>query len=531
MTGPAPSRSRRQIEHDLLVDGHPARIQLDAEGPPRSAGDGRAEQRPADAGERVEHELAGPAEELDEAGHQPRRLVGAVRLAGGVPELGRIGRRQHRLREVEPLLAGQLVERVVGVRRRAAVGHAAQRSRARRTSRPDGRNHGSSAAERGLEWPPCPAGTRARGSWGARTRSRGSPPSSSATSGRAPGDAHRAARPASGSAGSSTRRSAASAGSRSRCASCAAAPSGRHGRAVRSGRAGRRAGARRALRRRPRRRPRSRRRRYRTPHARIAARLDAHRPAAVDPARGCARTPPGAPARGRPRRARPARRAAARPARHRGPASRRCGDPRARHVPRPDRLGPAAGDHRLGPARHRPARRPMDQRAGVHRRGAPTAWSDSRCRSSIATNSPRSSRASRASGRRPASCSWSPSAPAAVPLVAEELLAARRELPTASLTGSFEDLVLGRLVVRSPECRRVLRLLAPAGRPLDPEHLAAVADDFEVGDRPTGPRAPSSGPAAGRRDPRRGPGRGPGRGDRARFPGRARRRGRVPATS
>ena len=48
------------------------------------------------------------------------------------------------------------------------------------------------------------------------------------------------------------------------------------------------------------------------------------------------------------------------------------------------------------------------------------------------------------------------------PLLAEELLAARRELPTVSLTSSFEDLVLARVGARSTECRRVLRLLAPA---------------------------------------------------------------------
>ena len=53
-----------------------------------------------------------------------------------------------------------------------------------------------------------------------------------------------------------------------------------------------------------------------------------------------------------------------------------------------------------------------------------------------------------------------------IPLVVEELLAARRELPTASLTDSFDDLVMARVAARSPECRRVLRLLAPAGRPL-----------------------------------------------------------------
>jgi DNA-binding CsgD family transcriptional regulator/tetratricopeptide (TPR) repeat protein len=66
------------------------------------------------------------------------------------------------------------------------------------------------------------------------------------------------------------------------------------------------------------------------------------------------------------------------------------------------------------------------------------------------------------------------------PLVAEELLAARRELPAVSLTSSFQDIVLARIAVRSPEARRVLRLLAPASRPLDRESLAAIADAFEA---------------------------------------------------
>ena len=55
-----------------------------------------------------------------------------------------------------------------------------------------------------------------------------------------------------------------------------------------------------------------------------------------------------------------------------------------------------------------------------------------------------------------------------LPLVAEELLAARRELPSASLTGSFDDLIIARLAVRSRECRRVLRLMSLAERPLTP---------------------------------------------------------------
>jgi DNA-binding CsgD family transcriptional regulator/tetratricopeptide (TPR) repeat protein len=67
-----------------------------------------------------------------------------------------------------------------------------------------------------------------------------------------------------------------------------------------------------------------------------------------------------------------------------------------------------------------------------------------------------------------------------VPLIAEELLAARRELSGASLTGRFEDLVIARLALRSPECRRLLRLLAPAGRPLTIAELADVAAAYEL---------------------------------------------------
>jgi DNA-binding CsgD family transcriptional regulator/tetratricopeptide (TPR) repeat protein len=67
-----------------------------------------------------------------------------------------------------------------------------------------------------------------------------------------------------------------------------------------------------------------------------------------------------------------------------------------------------------------------------------------------------------------------------MPLVAEELIAARRELSGAALTGRFEDLVIARLALRSPECRRVLRLLAPAGRPLTTSELADVAAAYEL---------------------------------------------------
>ncbi len=65
------------------------------------------------------------------------------------------------------------------------------------------------------------------------------------------------------------------------------------------------------------------------------------------------------------------------------------------------------------------------------------------------------------------------------PLIAEEVLAARRELPGVSLGSTLDELALARLARRAPECRRVLRLLAPAGRPLDRGELAAVAMTFE----------------------------------------------------
>ena len=66
-----------------------------------------------------------------------------------------------------------------------------------------------------------------------------------------------------------------------------------------------------------------------------------------------------------------------------------------------------------------------------------------------------------------------------LPLFAEELLAARREVRDASLTASFNDLVIARLARRGPECRRVVRLLALAGRPVDRDELAVSAGMFE----------------------------------------------------
>ena len=82
------------------------------------------------------------------------------------------------------------------------------------------------------------------------------------------------------------------------------------------------------------------------------------------------------------------------------------------------------------------------------------------------------------------------------PLVAEELLAARRELPSVSLTGSFEDLVMARVAARSPECRRVMRMLAPAGRPISRTTLSIIGEVFETGSTGGPPRS-STGPRRG----------------------------------
>ena len=65
------------------------------------------------------------------------------------------------------------------------------------------------------------------------------------------------------------------------------------------------------------------------------------------------------------------------------------------------------------------------------------------------------------------------------PLIAEELLAARRELLGVSLASSFERLVTARAAVRTPECRRVLRLLSLAGGMVTHPELLAMAEEFE----------------------------------------------------
>jgi len=65
------------------------------------------------------------------------------------------------------------------------------------------------------------------------------------------------------------------------------------------------------------------------------------------------------------------------------------------------------------------------------------------------------------------------------PLVAEELLAARRELQGVSLAGALDRLVTARAALRSPECRRVLRLLSLAGSMVSVPMLISMANEFE----------------------------------------------------
>jgi DNA-binding CsgD family transcriptional regulator/tetratricopeptide (TPR) repeat protein len=66
------------------------------------------------------------------------------------------------------------------------------------------------------------------------------------------------------------------------------------------------------------------------------------------------------------------------------------------------------------------------------------------------------------------------------PLLAEEIVAARRELPGVSLGASLEELVLARLARRTPECRRLVRTLAGAGQPLTPARLMATSRAYEA---------------------------------------------------
>lgn len=75
------------------------------------------------------------------------------------------------------------------------------------------------------------------------------------------------------------------------------------------------------------------------------------------------------------------------------------------------------------------------------------------------------------------------------PLVAEEVLAARRELSGATLTAPLTQLVSARAARRSPECRRVLRSLALATGPLRSEALAAVLAAYDAGQPRPAPRS------------------------------------------
>lgn len=74
------------------------------------------------------------------------------------------------------------------------------------------------------------------------------------------------------------------------------------------------------------------------------------------------------------------------------------------------------------------------------------------------------------------------------PLVAEEVLAARRELSGASLSSPLDQLVVARAVRHSRECRRVLRALAVADGPVTPPELAAIVGAFDEGQERPAPR-------------------------------------------
>ncbi|HEX7492420.1 MAG TPA: LuxR C-terminal-related transcriptional regulator [Candidatus Limnocylindrales bacterium] len=74
-------------------------------------------------------------------------------------------------------------------------------------------------------------------------------------------------------------------------------------------------------------------------------------------------------------------------------------------------------------------------------------------------------------------------------LVAEELLAARRELLGVSLAGSLDRLVTARADLRSPECRRVLRLLSLAGSAVTIPTLMSMAAEFEARSSARPPRS------------------------------------------
>ncbi|HLA16725.1 MAG TPA: AAA family ATPase, partial [Candidatus Limnocylindrales bacterium] len=77
------------------------------------------------------------------------------------------------------------------------------------------------------------------------------------------------------------------------------------------------------------------------------------------------------------------------------------------------------------------------------------------------------------------------------PLVAEEVLATRRAREGVAPGGTLDDLVAARVALLGPECRRVLRLLAPAMEPLSARELAATSAAYESTSRGVAPRSAS----------------------------------------
>jgi DNA-binding NarL/FixJ family response regulator/tetratricopeptide (TPR) repeat protein len=73
------------------------------------------------------------------------------------------------------------------------------------------------------------------------------------------------------------------------------------------------------------------------------------------------------------------------------------------------------------------------------------------------------------------------------PLVAEEVLAARRELATASLAVPLDQLVRARAARRSPGCRHLLRALALADGPLAEQDISGLLHGLPNRDRPPQP--------------------------------------------
>jgi DNA-binding CsgD family transcriptional regulator/tetratricopeptide (TPR) repeat protein len=77
------------------------------------------------------------------------------------------------------------------------------------------------------------------------------------------------------------------------------------------------------------------------------------------------------------------------------------------------------------------------------------------------------------------------------PLVAEELLAARREEGGALVSGSLGELVVARLGRRTPECRRALRFLAAVDGVVTRSQLATIVEVFESTATRPAPRSTS----------------------------------------